>query len=178
MKTFTTVAFICLAATTTFAQRYMVQKSRVSFFSDAVLEDITAHNTRVAGLLDLATSEFAFSVPIREFQFRKSLMKEHFNEKYMESEKYPKGTFTGTLSGFSENKDGQQQVTAKGKLTIHGVSREVEIPGTIEKGNSKFSITAKFMVRLKDYDIAIPQLLWQNIAEEVEVSVDLTLVPQ
>src|SRR5262245_56219005 len=109
--------FILLfVATSSFAQKYVTEKSKVLFFSAAVLEDITATNAKATGILNAATSEFAFSIPIKEFEFAKSLMKEHFNEKYLETEKYPRGTFTGKLSGFDANSVELQKVTANGKL--------------------------------------------------------------
>ena len=67
----------------------------MSFFSDAAIEDITAENKTASGIFNSATSDIAFSIPIKEFEFAKSLMKEHFNEKYMDTEKYPKSTFQG-----------------------------------------------------------------------------------
>lgn len=160
------------------AQKYSTEKTFVSFFSDAAIEDITAENTKTAGVFNAATGDIAFSVPIKEYQFEKSLMQEHFNEKYMETEKYPKATFQGKVSGYDPNAMGAQKVTSKGKLTIHGETQEVEIPGTIEKQNDKLIMKSKFIVKLADYKIAIPQLLWQNIAEQVEVTTDFTFKPQ
>lgn len=160
------------------AQLLKVEKSKITFFSDALLEDIAATNTMSAALFDVSKGEFAFEVPIKEFQFDKDLMKQHFNEKYMETERYPKATFGGKLDGFDASKSGTQSVTAVGKLTIHGVTRETKIPGTIEiADNKKALIKAKFMVKLEDFKIKIPSVVFQNIAEEVEVTVDFTMKP-
>lgn len=160
------------------AQKYTTEKTFVSFFSDAAIEDITAENTKTAGVFNAATGDIAFSVPIKDYEFAKSLMKEHFNEKYMETEKYPKSTFQGNINGYDPNAAGVQKVSSKGKLTIHGQTQEVEIPGTIEKQGDKLIMKSKFIVKLEDYKITIPQLLWQNIAEQVEVTADFTFKPQ
>lgn len=158
------------------AQKYTSEKSLVSFFSDAPLEDISARNTKSLAIIDLASNQVAFSIPITGFEFEKSLMQEHFNEKYLESEKYPKSTFQAQLAGFNPKEKGIQNVTTKGKLTMHGVTKEVEIPGTIElTSDKKIIIKSTFMVRLADYKIEIPQLVFQKIAEVVEVKVDFTL---
>jgi hypothetical protein len=159
-------------------QKYSTEKTFVSFFSDAAIEDITAENTKTVGAFNAATGDIAFSVPIKDYEFEKSLMKEHFNEKYMETEKFPKSTFQGKITGYDPDAAGSQNVTSKGKLTIHGETQEVEIPGTIEKQGDRLIMKSKFIVKLEDYKIAIPQLLWQNIAEQVEVSVDFTFKPQ
>jgi polyisoprenoid-binding protein YceI len=160
------------------AQKYVIEKSFISFFSHASIEDITAENKKASGLFNTATGDIVFSIPISEFKFAKSLMQEHFNEKYMESDKYPKSTFQGKVEGFNPSAEGLQQLKAVGKLTIHGQTQEVAIPGTLEKIKDKLQMKAKFIVKLVDYKIEIPQLLWQNIAEQVEVTVDFTFKPQ
>lgn len=159
------------------AQKFVAEKSVITFFSDALIEDITATNSKAVSLFNRQTGEVAFSIPIREFQFEKKLMQEHFNEKYMESEKYPKALFSGVLQNFDGSLTGVQNVKAKGKLTIHGVTREVEISGTAEVGN-KITLKSKFPVKLADYKVEIPQLVFQNIAETVDVTVDITYKPQ
>lgn len=156
------------------AQKYTAEKSFVSFFSDAAIEDISAENVKAVSVFNIASGEIAFSIPISEFQFAKSLMQEHFNEKYMESDKYPKSTFQGTITGFDPGISGAQTVTATGKLSIHGKTNSVEVPGTIEKAGDKLVMKSKFIVKLEDYKIKIPQLMWQNIAEQVEVTVEFT----
>jgi hypothetical protein len=160
------------------AQKYVATEGVITFFSSATLEDIKADNKKISSLFNTATKEIAFSVPINQFQFEKKLMQEHFNDKYMESHKYPKSTFAGKLENFNEAGKGVQRVQAVGKLTIHGVTKQVTIPGTVEGKPDGLVMKAKFIVRLADYKVKIPKVLWQNIAEEVEVTVDLTYKPQ
>jgi polyisoprenoid-binding protein YceI len=169
--------FILLCPLLASGQKIVAKKSKVAFFSDAAIEDIAATNAKTSSIIDLSKGEFAFSVPIKDFEFEKSLMKEHFNEKYMETEKFPKATFLGKIENF--NRDAaSQEVRAVGKLTIHGVTHDVAIPATIKKIDSNFKVDAKFVVKLEDYNISIPQLLFQNIAESVEVTVDFTFSAQ
>lgn len=160
------------------AQKYVVEKSHVSFFSDAPLEDITAKNSKSTSIFNASTNDIAFSIPIKEFQFEKSLMQEHFNEKYLESDKFPKSTFQGKITGYDAKATGVQNAKATGKLTIHGVTKDVEIPGTIEKQGDKLILKSRFKVRVADYKIEIPSLVFQNIAEVVEVTIDFTYKPQ
>lgn len=160
------------------SQKYVTEKSHVSFYSHATIEDITAKNEKSVGIFNTSTGEIVFSIPIAEFQFAKSLMQEHFNEKYMDTEKYPKASFKGKVTGYDAAATGIQQATAAGKLNIHGVERDVEIPGTIEKSGDKLLLKARFIVKLEDYKVDRPQLLWQNIAEQVEVTADFVFKPQ
>jgi hypothetical protein len=160
------------------AQKYVVEKSMISFYSHATIEDISAKNEKIASIFNAATGEIVFSIPISEFQFAKSLMQEHFNEKYMESDKYPKASFQGVIAGYDAQAKGAQQLKAKGKLTVHGVTKDVEIPGTLEKQGDKLTLKSKFIVVLEDYNITRPQLLWKNIAEQVEVTAEISYKPQ
>jgi polyisoprenoid-binding protein YceI len=172
MKIRLAVLFACIAMGAN-AQKYTSEKSTVTFFSSATLEDIKADNTKASSVFDASNGNIAYVVPINEFQFKKSLMQEHFNEKYMETEKYPKSTFQGKIVGFDPNA-ATQNVKAQGKLTIHGVTKDVEIPGTIEKQGDKLVMKSVFIVKLADYKVDIPKLMWQNIAEQVEVTVNFT----
>ncbi len=160
------------------AQQYTVADGYISFYSSAPLEDIQAVNRKVNSLFSSATGEIAFSVPVSGFEFKKKLMQEHFNEKYLESEKFPRATFTGRINGYDASVSGIQNVQAAGKLTIHGVTREVNVPGTIARQGENLIMKSKFTVRLEDYSVSIPKILWQNIAEQVEVTVDLVYKPR
>ncbi len=156
------------------AQRYKSDKSSVTFFSEAAVENITATNENSTGLFNALTGEIAFIVPISDFEFEKSLMKEHFNEKYMESDKFPRATFKGKITGYDLSLASMQPVIAKGVLTIHGETKEVNLEGSIQNTNGKITMKAVFIVELADYKIKIPKLLWSNIAERVEVTTVFT----
>jgi hypothetical protein len=160
-----------------FGQKFTAEKGQISFFSDAAIEDIEAVNTIVGSLFNAGTGELVYIIKIRDFVFHKALMREHFNEKYMESEKFPKSTFNGKIVGFKNNIDSEQQVKAVGKLSIHGITRDIDVPGTIVKENGKLHVKSKFKVKLVDYQITIPKIVWQNIAEEVEISIDIIYKP-
>jgi hypothetical protein len=160
-----------------YAQKFTSEKGQVTFFSDAAIEDIEAVNSIVGSLFNATTGELVYIMKIRDFVFHKALMREHFNEKYMESEKFPKATFQGKIIGYKPNTAGEQKVKAVGKLAIHGVTRDIEVPGIVELVNGKMLLKAKFMVKLQDYNIKIPTLVWQNIAEEVQVTIDFIYKP-
>lgn len=172
------IAILLLTSTISFAQKFTVEKSNVVFFSDALIEDITATNKKASGIFNPDNGDIVFSIPITAFKFAKALMQEHFNEKYMESDKFPKATFQGKIVGYDKANTDTQSAKAIGKMTIHGVTREVEIPGTIIRQGNKLQLNTKFMVKLADYNIAIPQLLLQNIAEQVEVTAEFAFKPQ
>ncbi len=166
------------AAITCRAQQFSATSGYISFYSSAPLEDIYAVNKKVSSLFNSQTSEIALSVPVNQFEFQKKLMQEHFNEKYMESEKFPRATFSGKVQGYNPAVRAAQQVTASGKLSIHGVTRSVEVAGTIALEGDNLVMQSKFTVRLADHNIKIPKIMWQNIAEEVEITVNLTYQPR
>lgn len=174
----TIILLLFLASTlTSVAQKFITEKSFVSFYSHATIEDITAEHKNASSIFNSETGDIVFAIPIKEFKFAKALMQEHFNEKYMDSEKFPKATFQGKVEGFQKATTGIQQVKAVGKLTIHGVTREVDLPGTFEVAGNKLLLKSKFVAKLEDHSIAIPQLMWQNIADQVEVTLEFTYKP-
>ena len=174
MKYTSLVLFVCLTISAQAQQRYFAEKANIVFFSDGVIEDIRAVNTRVTSIFDVTQGDIAYLLSVKDFQFEKNLMQIHFNEKYMESEKFPKSSFQGKIIGFSMQQSGVQQVRAVGKLTIHGVTKEVDLKGTAERSGGQVFVKSKFPVKLADYGIKVPQIVWQNIAQQVEVTVDFT----
>jgi len=158
-------------------KRYFSERSSITFFSEGVIEDIKATNTKVTSIFDLASGEVAYLLSPKDFQFEKKLMQVHFNEKYMESEKYPKSTFQGKIVGYDAANGQLQQVKALGKLTIHGVTRDVDMPGTLHIEGNTVNLKSQFVVKLVDYNIKVPQIVWQNIAQQVEVTVQFLYRP-
>jgi len=171
------LAIILLPINAFSQKRYFSEKSSITFFSEGVIEEIKASNTKVTSIFDLASGDVAYLLSQKDFQFDKKLMQVHFNEKYMESEKYPKSSFQGKISGFDASNTQLQQVKAKGKLTIHGVTRDIDVPGTLQIEGNTVSLRSKFMVKLEDYNIKVPQIVWQNIAQQVEVTVQFLYRP-
>lgn len=149
----------------------------VKFFSDGVVEDISATNAKVTSIFDAQDGGVAYLLSVKDFQFVNKTMQVHFNEKYMDSEKFPKSSFQGQITGFSLATTGKQDVRAKGKLTLHGVTREIDVPGTFEAVGNRLALKSKFIIKLSDYNIKIPQLVWQNIAQQVEVTIDFMYRP-
>lgn len=161
---------------TAYGQKYKSVESYVKFFSEATLENIAADNKDGSSVFDEESRQIVFSIPITSFKFDKSLMQEHFNENYMESEKYPKAIFKGEVLNYEKGK-ANQKVTAKGDMTIHGVTRTINVDGVMEYKDGKLQLNSVFPVRLEDYKVKIPQVLWQNIAEEVEVTINFIYKP-
>ncbi len=153
-----------------YAQKYKSTASAIHFYSSAPVENIEADNTEAKSAIDLSTGDIVFSVPINGFTFEKSLMQKHFNENYLESEKYPTANFTGKIMDFDRNATGWQQAKATGKMTIHGVENEFTCEGKINVGQEILELEAVFPIRLEDYKIKIPKVLFYNIAEVVEVT--------
>lgn len=178
MKKLITILTCLLLSTGLQAQKYSSSESNVRFFSEALLEDITATTEKMDAIVDFESNNFFFRIKINTFQFDKDLMQEHFNENYMESEKYPTATFKGSFApGVDISKDGNYTVEMKGDLDIHGKVRERNITVNFTVKNGQISFNSKFMVKLEDHKIKIPKVVFQNIAEEVEVSVSSSMVP-
>ena len=152
------------------AQKFLAKTGEILFFSEAPMEDITAVNNKVSAVYDNDTKQLVFQLDIKDFIFPKALMQEHFNENYLESDLYPRSTFTGkVISQDLEN------TTVEGVLKIHGKTNRIKVDGILKKENNIVNISAKFIVRLEDYNIDIPRIVMYKIAEEIDVEVNIKL---
>jgi polyisoprenoid-binding protein YceI len=176
MKLSILIMLSLLTAVNSVAQKYSTKTGKITFFSKAPLEDITATNNQVTAVLNAGTGEVAFVVVIRSFQFEKAAMQEHFNTNYLHSDKYPRATFEGTLlnpKAVNYSKPGIYDVELEGKLTIHGVTRDFKEKGQIEITGNNAITRCKFMVALVDFDIKNDKI--KNIADLIEVTVEVEL---
>lgn len=149
----------------------------VSFYSDTPLETIEAVNKKTGSIINATSRELAVQMKITDFVFPNKLMQEHFNENYLESEKYPNATFKGKIKETVDlTASGTYPVTAEGSLTIHGVTKPVSVMGTIVSSGSQLKLDFKFQVRTEDYQIEVPSLVVTKIAETIDVSGKMTLV--
>lgn len=165
---------LAFAFTPAIAQKYVARSAKVTFFSATPVENIEAVNNETACVLDASSGALEFTVPIKSFKFEKALMQEHFNENYMESDKHPKAEFKGRITNIglvNMGKDGVYKVQAAGKMTIHGVTRDVFIPGELTVKGGQALAEAMFGIRCADYKIKIPSVVASKIAEEVRVTV-------
>jgi hypothetical protein len=174
------ISFFCLGV---FAQPALqtTKNGQISFFSKTPLENIDAVNNEVSSILNTQTGELAFAVLIKGFHFQRALMEEHFNENYMESSKIPKSTFKGKIANLSTvnlAKEGNYPVTVEGDLTLHGVTKKITVPGTILVKEGKVQALAKFKVKPQDYNIKIPGVVANKIAETIDVAVDCKYEPK
>ncbi|MDZ7742789.1 MAG: YceI family protein [Bacteroidota bacterium] len=161
-----------------YAQRYVTKSGHIMFYSDTPVETIEAHNRQVNSALDAGTGDFIFKVLMRGFEFEKALMQEHFNENYVESHKYPNATFVGKVVNLEEidfGKDGTYIAEVEGELSIHGVTNKVKEMGSFEVKGDKITGKAKFTILVADYNIKIPGAVIENIAEEIEITVNVEL---
>ena len=174
-----TVAFIFLAFTLN-AQKFMTKNGYIGFYSHTPMEDIKGDNNQVASILDASTGELVFQVLMKSFKFEKTLMEEHFNENYVESEKFPKSTFKGKITNLSDvdfSKTGSYKVKVDGELSIHGVTQNVSTPGEIEITEGGVNARSQFIIHPEDYKIEIPAIVRENIAKEISVTVNVKLAP-
>ena len=167
------VALISFGSMMLKAQIYMGKTCDISFFSKGPIEDIYAINKATKPILNTATGDVAIKITIKGFVFDDKLMEEHFNEKYLESDKFPYATFTGKINEkiADYKKDGTYNVTVTGKLNMHGVEKEITIKAIATIKDEIITFETKFFIKIKDYNIEVPTLVMKNIAEDIEVTV-------
>ncbi|ASU35162.1 YceI family protein [Mucilaginibacter xinganensis] len=154
---------------------YVCKNATISLFSSAPIEDIKASTSTGVSVLNTATGELNFSVAIASLKFEKSLMQEHFNSDYMESDKYPRATFKGKIAEkIDAAQDGTYPVNVTGDLTVHNVTAHRTIPGTLVIKGGVISMKSEFMVKCADHHIDIPRIVFHNIAETIKINVSAT----
>lgn len=149
---------------------------QVSFSAGAPLDLIKGVSSEITGSIDLETGKIHFVIPIKSFQFANSLMQERFNDKYMESGRYSKATFTGKLINYALNT--RKEVTAQGVLTVHGVSQKRTIKGTLIRNGNKLVLQSAFVVSTKAHHIESPKLTNAYMAENIDVQLNMLLLPE
>ena len=180
MKQLLTFLFLTAFVVAASAQKQFTKTGHIWFYSEAPLETIEAHNYQSTGILNTATGEMVFKVTMTAFQFKKALMQEHFNEKYVESDRFPESIFKGKIMNLDKvnfAKDGAYSVVVEGSLTIHNVTNSVKAPGTINVKSGKIYATSLFTVAVADYNIAIPAAVKDNIAKTIDIHVDISYEP-
>ncbi|MBM3936578.1 MAG: YceI family protein [Sphingomonadales bacterium] len=161
--------------------KYMTRTGSAHFVADGVIkDDVQAKTNTVTAVLDGATGQVQVRIPVNSFLFRKALMQEHFNENYLESHQFPFAIFKGQVSNWDSTmmqKSGSQKIRFTGKLEIHGTTKDVVEPGTMEVSGGQIRMMTDMMVTVADYGIKIPALVRDKIAKEAAVHVEVNLKP-
>ena len=175
------VAFLLIiaAGTTGFSQKLITKTGSIKFqASIPSYEEVAAENKSVSAVLEQSTGDFAALVLIKGFRFKVALMEEHFNENYMESEKFSKATFKGKIEDFDSAKitNTPKNFTLKGDLTIHGKTKAVSVIIKISKAANGVTTIGSFEVKPEDFDIEIPNLVRKKIADKIKINYNFLLV--
>lgn len=170
---FLTFIIISSTAFAPAGQALKISNGKVSFVSNAPLEVIKAASDQLKGVIDVPSKKFAFTIKINSFKgFNNPLQKEHFNENYMESQKYPEATFSGKIiEDVDFTKDGSYEIRAKGTFTVHNVPQERIIKSTLQLKQGTASIKSAFTVLLADHNIPIPKVVHEKLATQIKVEV-------
>jgi hypothetical protein len=173
------VTLALISYTAAYSQLYTTRTGFVGFYSKTSMEDIRAENNQVFAVIDAGKKNLAFGLLLKGFVFTKELMQEHFNENYVESDKYPKASFNGAYTGdVTLNKDGVYKVVVKGNLTLHNTTKPIESPATLEVKGGKLLGQATFKVKPEDFNISIPSLVRDKISQEMTVNVKIDCSPK
>ena len=158
------------------AQKY-ITKSGLTEFKASVeaFEPVEAKNKSTTAILDTSNGEIAALLFIKAFEFRVALMQEHFNENYMESDKFSKATFKGNLEKFdASNLNATYQI--KGELSIRGQTKNISTLATLKKDGEIINLEAEFDVSPSDFDIKIPSIVEEKISKTIVISLKYELI--
>ncbi|MDR6846539.1 YceI family protein [Flavobacterium granuli] len=142
-----------------------------------LFEAVEAKNDAVDCTLIPDKSQITFTAVIKNFQFKRDLMKEHFNSNYMESDRYSKAVFKGVIEKFDLKivTETEKDFQIKGKLTIHGQTRIIVVNAKIKKVDKGIQINSHFTLNTDDFNIVIPNIVIAKISKTVNTKVDCIL---
>jgi polyisoprenoid-binding protein YceI len=179
-KSILLLAFVAIAFFSSAQTKYFTKTARIFFDASSSLEKIDAINDKGTSVIDFSTGQIEVGVLMKAFLFERALMQEHFNENYVESDKFPKAVFKGTIadpSSIDKSKDGTYPVKATGKLTLHGVTKDVSTTVMFTVKNGAISAATDFKIETADYDIEIPGVVKDKIAKTVNINVQANYEP-
>lgn len=176
MKKLVVFMFFTLGIGSLFAQeKYFSKTATVKFHSDSKMEKIEGTNSKSSTVIDASSGKLEFAVLVNAFQFDKSLMQEHFNENYMESTKYPKATFKGSIENndaVKYNTNGTYKINVKGDMTVHGVTKQVSFPAELKIDEKGIHAVSKFSILCSDYNITIPALVKDKLSNKIDITIN------
>lgn len=161
------------------AQKYYTKTGQTDFkASVAAFEPVEATSESTTAVLKADSGELAALLFIKSFHFRIALMEEHFNENYMDSDKFPKAKFKGKLEGFnmSDLSGTAKEYNLKGTLTVRGKEKEIATTAKVSKNGEKIIVESFFSVKPQDFGIDIPSIVREKIAKEINVTLNYELV--
>jgi YceI-like protein len=178
MKKIIVLLFLFVGILNVSAQKYATKTGSLKFEATVdTFEEVAAENKNTSAILESATGDIAVLTLMKGFRFKVALMEEHFNENYVESDKFPKATFKGKAEDFDVTKLSATAKTFKisGDLTLHGKTKKIIANAKISKSGDKITVTGNFDVKPEDFDIEIPKIVSKKISDKIKVSFNLSL---
>lgn len=172
---------LLLGALSANAQKYITKTGSVKFEASVPsFEEVAAESKSTSAVLETATGDFSALTLMKGFRFKVALMEEHFNENYVESDKYPKASFKGKIEGFDAAAitTTEKNLTITGDLTLHGKTKKVSSTAKISKSGAAFKIVGSFSVKPEDFDIEIPKIVSKKVADKIAVDYNFLLNKQ
>jgi len=173
---FISILFSCVFANA--QHKYLTKNGLIQFEASVPsFEEVKAKNNSITAILNTTNGEFASLALIKGFRFKVALMEEHFNENYMDSDKYPKAILKGKIKGFSphELSKSEKKFVLTSTLTVHGKTKKMDIPILLNKVDNIIYINATFSVTPEEFNISIPKIIRKKVAQKIDVSVNFEL---
>ena len=182
IRIFLTVLFIGTSLLGLGQKRFFTKNCTISFYSKTSVENIEAINKKALAVIDIAANKMEFSVLIKGFEFKKALMQEHFNEDYLDSDKYPKAVFKGSfdvpVTDLNISEDKILTLKVSGSLSLHGITKSIKALAVLQIKNNIIIAVTDFKILLSDYNIKIPSVVGNSISKEIDIKVNTAALQQ
>ena len=178
MKKIALLGWLLLVSLTPLQEKKITKTGSISFEASVPsFEEIKAKNSAVTCVLNSNNGEIAVLALMKGFRFKIALMEEHFNENYIESSKFPKATFKGKIENFDISKLSSlsKDFTIKGKLEVHGKSKDISSVAKIKKVGSDIELITDFNINVSDFAIEIPSIVSKKVSKKVTLNCNFLL---
>lgn len=169
--------FFLIIAQTVCAQKYFTRTGLTEFKASIdAFAPVKAINKSSSAVLKADTGNFAALLLIKAFDFKIALMQEHFNENYMDSDKFSRATFKGKINDFNINEiNSEKEYIIEGVLSIRDIDKKIKTNATLHKESDKIYIKTTFQIEPEDFDIKIPKIVRKKIAKSINIIIDYEL---
>ncbi len=178
MKQFYSLLFLFTSCLSFAQEKWTTESGHINFEASIPLfEEINAENNSARCIINTKEKNIVCFVKIKDFKFKRDLMQTHFNEIYLESDKYPKATFKGTIPNLEIAKISSVEIILpiNGKIKIHGITQPLSIKGKFKKTQDNLQLTADFELNTDDFKIEIPSMILPKVSKIVKSHIDFTL---
>jgi polyisoprenoid-binding protein YceI len=157
------------------SQSYFTETGTAIFHSKVPLHTFSGTSENLTGLIDLEKGTVDFYLDLETLDTGNG-KRDKDMKLTLDTEKHPFGEFFGKITTeFDPQLEETQDVTVEGVFKIHGKEQNIQVKGQLTPDGDQITLKAGWILRLEDYDIEPPKLLFIKVDQEQEIEINAVL---